>query len=216
MHDAHRGTDENRRHDGTGGDGADRSRTANLLGAAALAVTDLAVTGAAKAAGISTSGAAALVVLSASPGLSVTELGRRVGLSQPAAARMVDALQSGGLAERRRGSGRQVSVTATAAGARTARSVLAARGGPLGELVDVLDDEERETLDALLVRLLTRLHGEAGDADLLCRLCDRAGCVRGGAVCPVGRAEREARREARREGRPEGRRDGPRGGHSRE
>ncbi|MCH6163560.1 MarR family winged helix-turn-helix transcriptional regulator [Streptomyces marispadix] len=204
MHDAARGTDENRRHGGADGNSASRNRTANLLGAAALAVTDLAVTGAAKAAGVSTSAAAALVVLTASPGLSVTELGRRIGLSQPAAARMVDSLQSGGLAERRPGSGRQVSVTATAAGARTARAVLAARGGPLGEIVDVLGEKERETLDALLVRLLTRLYGEAGDADLLCRLCDRAGCVRGGAVCPVGRAEREAHRDGQRGGPPDG------------
>lgn len=72
------------------------ARTANLLGATALAVTDLALAGVARAAGTSTSGAAALVVLVASPGLSVTELGRRVGLSQPAAARMVDSLQAGG------------------------------------------------------------------------------------------------------------------------
>ncbi|SCK36295.1 MarR family winged helix-turn-helix transcriptional regulator [Streptomyces sp. WMMB 322] len=173
----------------------DSNRTANLLGATALAVTDLALTGATKAAGTSASGSAALVVLSASPGLSVTELGRRVGLSQPAAARMVDSLEAGGLVERRPGPGRWVSVTPTAAGTRTARTMLAARGTPLNQIVDVLDEAERERLDALLAKLLTRLYAEVGNADLLCRLCDREGCVHDGAVCPVGQAERDEQRE---------------------
>lgn len=180
----------------------DTNRTANLLGAAALAVTDLALTGATRAAGTSGSGAAALVMLSASPGLSVTELGRRVGLSQPAAARMVDSLEGGGLAERQQGPGRWVAVKPTAAGRRAARTMLAARGAPLTEALDVLDGEEREALDGLLAKLLTRIYAEVGNADLMCRLCDRAGCVRGGAVCPVGQAERDERA---------GGRDGPGG-----
>lgn len=168
----------------------DVNRTANLLGATALAVTDLALTGATKAAGVSASGAAALVALSAAPGLSVTELGRRVGLSQPAAARMVDSLQAGGLVERSQGPGRWVSVSATAAGRRTAEELLAARGGPLAEIVGTMEEKDRRALDALLFELLTRLYGKSGDASLMCRLCDRECCVHGGAVCPVGQAER--------------------------
>lgn len=194
----------------------DADRTANLLGATALAVTDLALSGATGAAGTSASGAAALVVLSAAPGLSVTELGRRVGLSQPAAARMVDSLESGGLVERRAGPGRWVSVQPTQAGLRTARTVLAARGAPLTGVVDVLEEDERRALDGLLAKLLTRLHGEVGNAERLCRLCDRAGCVRDAAVCPVGQAQREeqAREERAREEQAEcgGRCEEPDGG----
>lgn len=180
-------------------------RTANLLGATALAVTDLALTGASRAAGVSASGAAALVALSAAPGLSVTELGRRVGLSQSAAARMVDSLEAGGLLERRPGPGRWVAVHLTATGTRTAEGLLAARSAPLTELVAVLDEKEREELDGLLAKLLTRLYADVGSADLLCRLCDREVCVRG-AVCPVGEAERCAGRAGRDESEgPEGR-----------
>jgi len=51
------------------------TRTANLLGATALAVTDLSLGDATLAAAVSASGGAALVVLSAAPGLSVTEVG---------------------------------------------------------------------------------------------------------------------------------------------
>ena len=78
----------------------DSGRTANLLGATALTVTDVALAGVTGAAGVSPSGAAALVVLSAFHHLSVTDLGRRVDLTQFAAARMVDSLEADGLVER--------------------------------------------------------------------------------------------------------------------
>jgi MarR family transcriptional repressor of emrRAB len=165
-------------------------RVANLLGATALAVTDVALSETTSTAGVSASGAAALLALSASPGLSVTELGRRVGLSQPTAVRMVDSLESGGLVGRRRGEGRSVSVTLTNSGQRTARKLLAARGAPLTEIVAVLDEDEQIALAGLLSKLLTGLYEEIGNAYLICRLCDRKSCVRG-AVCPVGQAERD-------------------------
>jgi len=166
-------------------------RVANLLGATALAVTDLALTDATEAGGVSTSGAAAIVVLSASSaGLSVTELGKRVGLSQSAAARMVDSLEAKRMVARRTGPGRSVSVDLTPAGRRTGRALLAARAAPLNGAVAVLDEDEQETLAALLAKLLTGLYGEIGSAELLCRMCDRASCVRD-ATCPVGQAERD-------------------------
>lgn len=174
---------------------AGTARTANLLGATALAVTDVALAGAARTAGLSVSGASALVVLAGAArtaGLGVTELGRRVGLTQSAAARMVDSLTAAGHVERSPGPGRAVTVTVTGHGARTARELLAARDAPLADALSALDGAERDTLDRLLGTLLARLYGKAGDAERMCRLCDRACCVRD-AVCPVGQAEREAR-----------------------
>ncbi|WP_030613970.1 MarR family winged helix-turn-helix transcriptional regulator [Streptomyces sclerotialus] len=170
----------------------DAARTANLLGAVALAVTDRALTGATRGAGMSSSAAAALIVLKTAPGLGVTELGRRVGLTQSAAARMVDSLEADRLVERRPGAGRVVTVTLTAGGRRVARQLLDARGAPLAGVVAALDEDEQAALAQLLGKLLTRLYQESGDADRLCRLCDRASCVKG-AVCPVGQAERDAR-----------------------
>ncbi|WP_433463200.1 MarR family winged helix-turn-helix transcriptional regulator [Spirillospora sp. CA-128828] len=166
-------------------------RLGNLLGAASLAVTDLVVAGATDAGRVSTSGAAALIVLSAAPDLGVTELGRRVGLTQSAAARMVDGLQAAGLVRRRSGGGRVVHVRLTPKGEEAVRGMLAARGAPLAEVLTVLDDDERETLTGLLAKLLTRLYEEIGDSDVICRLCDRR-CCTAGAVCPVGQAERDA------------------------
>jgi MarR family transcriptional repressor of emrRAB len=170
----------------------DPARTANLLGVTALTVHDVALTGATRAAGVSASGAAALVVLSGAPELGVTELGRRVGLTQSAAARMVDSLAAAGLVERHPRPGRSVAVTPTPAGRRAAGELLAARGARLTELVGTLDEHEQETLAVLLGKLLTSLYDQVGDADLVCRLCDRTSCTTG-AVCPVGQAERDRR-----------------------
>jgi MarR family transcriptional repressor of emrRAB len=167
-----------------------QSRTANLLGAAALAVADMVLADAHRQAGVSASGAAALVVLSTSPGLSVTELGRRVGLSQSAAARMVDALEQRRLVTRQRDQGREVAVEPTVAGRRVARRLLETRGTGLAGLIGALSPREQEQLAGLLGKVLTRAYRDIGNADLLCRLCDRPSCV-AGAVCPVGQAERD-------------------------
>jgi DNA-binding MarR family transcriptional regulator len=141
-------------------------------------------------AGVSVSGAAALVVLAHAPGLSVTELGRRVGLSQPATARMVTSLEAAGLARRDPGAGRTVPVALTAAGERAVREVLTARAAGTEQVLAGLDEGERRVLTRLLERLLTQLYTEVGSAEVLCRLCDRVRCTHD-AVCPIGQAERD-------------------------
>lgn len=169
----------------------DIERTANLLGAASLAFTDLAADGAVRVRRLSTSSAAALASLFANPGLSVSELGRRVGLSQPAAARMVDALESDGLVERVPSTVNRRWVTArpTPQGERLARQLLEGRNAPLVEAVAKLDEGEQRTLAGLLEKMLVQLHEEVGQGQRICRLCDRERCTRS-APCPVGRAER--------------------------
>jgi DNA-binding MarR family transcriptional regulator len=166
------------------------SRLTNLLGAAALALSDLMLAQVRETGQVSVSGASALVVLTHAPGLGVTELGRRVGLSQPATARMVDSLEAAGLVRRGPGDGRTVSVTVTAAGERTVGEVLATREARLSSILAGLDEDDRAALARLLERLLTQLYGDVGSSELLCRLCDRARCTKG-AVCPVGQAERD-------------------------
>ena len=168
------------------------SRLANLLGAAALAVSDRMLARVRQTAGVSVSGASALVVLAHAPGLPVTELGRRVGLSQPATARMVASLETAGLARRGPGAGRTVPVSLTPAGERTVADLLAAREDSLGQVLATLDDADRDVLGTALERLLARLYRDVGSSELLCRLCDRACCV-DDAVCPVGQAERDER-----------------------
>lgn len=169
-------------------------RTANLLGAASLAVTDLLLGATTTAAATGPSGTAALVVLSKAPGLSATELGRRVGLTQSAATRMVDSLVSRGLVERRTSIGKWVAVHPTEQGRQAARAVLTTREDRVAGLLANLDDGERDTLTALLEKLLVAAYGENPDTFMLCRLCDRDSCADGRTThCPVGAADVEAR-----------------------
>lgn len=176
-------------------------RLANLLGATALNVADLVAGEQRNASDLGDSASAALLTLHEFPGLAVTTLGRYIGLSQPAAARMVDGLVQRGLVERRTGVGRAVAVHLTAAGGRAAARLLKDREGVLGPLVAGLDGRERAALEALLEKLLHAVYAGTGrtervpdDAlgELLCRLCDRAACVRDGAACPVTQAGKRA------------------------
>ncbi|MEU1784675.1 MarR family transcriptional regulator [Streptomyces sparsogenes] len=171
----------------------DTERVANLLGAAALAITDDLLTAPVAASSLSMSAAAALVVLHADPGVSVTQLGRRVGVTQSAAVRMVDGLERGGLVERRRSVGNWTGVHPTAKGRRTAEHLLTARTSRLAAALDALGQAEVRALGGLLEKLLDGLYHGCGDADRMCRLCDRAACTPDGVACPVGAADRAAR-----------------------
>ncbi len=162
------------------------SRLANLLGACGLAVADLTLRNVTTR--LSASGAAAVVVLASGP-VSGTELGRRVGLTQSAATRLVDTLVGAGLAERSSRAGRVVLVGLTPTGHRAAAELLAARESTLADVLSVLSADERTGLGGLLEKLLTRLYGDIGSADLRCRLRDRSACTTGG-HCPVGQAAR--------------------------
>lgn len=169
----------------------DLHRTANLLGAASLALTDLALSDATHARRLSTSSSAAMVSLHANPGLSVSELGRRVGLSQPAACRMVDSLEADGLVQRVQSSinRRWTTVQPTPEGDELTLQLLEGHNAPLAAIVEKLDDSDQQTLTGLLEKILTHLYNEVGEAQRICRLCDRDSCAQS-APCPVGQAER--------------------------
>jgi DNA-binding MarR family transcriptional regulator len=166
------------------------SRLANLLGAAVLNLSDRMTAAAAGAAGVSLSGTAALVVLAEFPGLGGTELGRRIGIGQPACARMLDQLEARGLVRRQAKTGRAVAVALTRAGREAAARALEARQDVLVSALRTVPD--RAALEPLLEQLLRGLHAEVRSGDLMCRLCDRPGCVAQQQTCPVGQAERRS------------------------
>ncbi|WIX85059.1 MarR family transcriptional regulator [Amycolatopsis sp. DG1A-15b] len=165
------------------------TRLANLLGAAVLNLSDRMTGAAAAAAGASLSGTAALVVLAEFPGLGGTELGQRIGLSQPACARMLDQLEARGLVRRQAKSGRAVGVRLTRAGRSAANRALEARQEVLAGALGAVSDPD--ALEPALAQLLRGLHAEVRSGDLMCRLCDRPGCVAQDRICPVGQAQRE-------------------------
>lgn len=166
-------------------------RTANLLGALSLALSDRLVDTVVETVGAGTSAPAALVTLLSEPGIGVTQLGGRIGLSQPAAARLVTGLVSEALVERCSTSdSRGVALHVTAHGRKKAQEAIAARQRMISEFISVLDPDEQKALTGAMEKLLTRLLNDDGRPFVLCRLCDRAICIADDNICPVGAAAR--------------------------
>jgi hypothetical protein len=76
-------------------------------------------------------------------------------------------------------------VKLTARGRRTARRLSAARLAVLDDALSVLSEEERETLDMLVSRVLVGLKRPAPPVRHMCRLCDATACGHADGHCPV-------------------------------
>jgi DNA-binding MarR family transcriptional regulator len=165
------------------------SRTANLLGALALAVADLIREATeARGDGLAATEPAALVTLAHYPGQSVLSLGRTLGLTHSGAVRLVDRMEQAGLVRRAAaGPGRTLALSLTGAGRAAAGRVLARRQEAVETLVGQLGAAELAAVDRLATRLLGGLTTDRGSARRLCRLCDEPVCT-GPAGCPVDRA----------------------------
>jgi len=164
-------------------------RTANLLGAAALLVSDAVLAGAAQEAGRSGAAGAALAWLAQEPGCGIEQLRRPLGLSQSATVRVVDALEADGLARRSPGAdARSVRVELTPAGRRVARAVLRRRSAVVDTALAALTGSERDDLTRLLEKMLGALTTDSDHAERVCRLCDWTSCP--DPQCPVGLAGR--------------------------
>lgn len=165
-------------------------RTANLLGALALAVTDRLDLALRTATGRPGSDTAALVILSTElTGASQDALGQVLALSQPGVARLVDRLAAAGLLERRPGrDGRTHALVLTPAGRETAAKALRARAETMRGLVDRLDAQDRARLGDVLARLLEMIAEDRSSAVRLCRLCDPDTCGHHDGRCPVTNA----------------------------
>jgi DNA-binding MarR family transcriptional regulator len=165
-------------------------RQANVLGALAQAITDQAAQAAAAAAGQSVSAAAALSALHHfldRPTLD--QLHQVLGLTPSGAVRLVDRLAEAGLVTRAAGGDRRSrSVVLTDAGRRAAGQVAAARAALLTSALDGLSPAERETLHALMSRIMANVvRGKEGGA-WICRLCDLGACGRASGHCPAANA----------------------------
>jgi DNA-binding MarR family transcriptional regulator len=160
--------------------GARSRRTANLVGALALALIDRMDVATAAATGLPRSQSTALVALANfAEGQPLGLLQRGLGLSQPAVARIIDRLEAGGLAVRDRGQaadGREVHARLTARGRRLVDRVLEARLDVIEEALADLPAGERRELTAAAERTLAELTIDADASRSLCRLCDSAAC----------------------------------------
>jgi MarR family transcriptional regulator, negative regulator of the multidrug operon emrRAB len=171
-------------------------RTANLLGALALAVVDR-VYEAAEEVGVGgPSASAAMTTLftyqdvapRALAVVNVERLRRVLGLSHSATVRLVDRLTEAGFIVRGSGDdGREVALHLTPAGRRAAKRILRERQRVLDRALGVLDFDERNQLSKTLERLLAAITYGRWDARNICRLCDHALC-HNNPSCPVAGA----------------------------
>lgn len=162
-------------------------RSANVLGALAVALVDRLSEATADAAGHSSSTAAALSALHQFLDDPSIDLLRQVlGLTSSGTVRLIDRLESEGYVARRPGiDGRSIAISLTPSGRRAATRVTAARAGVLDRSLDVLSPAEREALDKLSSKVLVGLMRGPGATRWICRLCDFRACGHDAGWCPV-------------------------------
>lgn len=157
-------------------------RTANLLGALALAVVDRIEAVARDVLDYAGETPAAVVVIGYGPGMSNDKLRRTLGLSHPGSVRLVDRLAAGGLVERRPGpTRREVALHLTERGEMARTELLRGRLVAVRSLLEPLAPAEQEALAAILHKALAALKTSEMDRYTLCRLCDDRVCSN----CPL-------------------------------
>jgi DNA-binding MarR family transcriptional regulator len=157
-------------------------RTTNLLGAAALAITDR--IGSVTRGLLSRSGeaAAAIIILGYVPGLSVEILRQVLDLSHPGTVRLIDRLEEDGLVERRKAAdGRAVALHLTPSGTKLREAVMDGRIDTLEAALEGLNPDERRVFGQLLAKVLTNLPDTEIAKHRICRLC----AVRLCSDCPI-------------------------------
>jgi DNA-binding MarR family transcriptional regulator len=164
-------------------------RLENLLGALAVALSDVIGSEVETATGHAGAMGAALATLAQEPGLGIEQLRVPLGRTQSATVRIVDQLVAEGYAERRAGrDSRSVAVVLTGKGNQAAARVLGSREDALTDALSALGPGERKTLTAALEKVLAAITTDRAHADHICRLCDLAACPE--KVCPVELAAR--------------------------
>ena len=173
--------------------GAELDRSANVLGALALAVADEVADVTAAAAGRADSAAAALAALvHFLDRPSVDQLRQVLGLTSSGTVRLVDRLAESGYVRREPGAdGRSTAITLTPAGHVAAEHVCRARAAVLDRVLAVLSPDDRAQLDVLAGKILVGMMRPPGAVRWICRLCDTGICRGSPGGCPVGNAARE-------------------------
>ena len=170
-------------------------RTANMLGALALALTDRMTEEVEIRAEHGAAAPAALVSVGIDPGLSVGALAQTIGLTHSSTVRLVDRLARDGLMERRDGpDGRSIGLYLTRRGINRRRAILKGRRQVVSEALAALPTNDQAALTSLVEALLDAITKDRHQANHICRLCDEDVCPE--ATCPVECAARRAETES--------------------
>jgi DNA-binding MarR family transcriptional regulator len=174
------------------------SRLINLVGAAALGLSDSTVGDVAFTNGLDASAAAALVgLLDLARSSSVQRLSQFIGVTHSGAVRLVNRLADAGLVERTPGTdARTLAVKLTRRGQTVARRIRGERHAAIEAALAGLTERERKALGAICdvvianltsARLAVRSDGGHPSGGALCRMCDPVGCGRPDGTCPAAR-----------------------------
>lgn len=157
---------------------ASSSRLINLLGALSIGAADRLHAAVASQEHVGSSAAAALTLILMHERLTIDGLARFLSLSHSGTSRLVERLRTLGYVHTGRGESdrRQSCLRLTPKGAEKARQILASREAALRDLILPLAGPERETLEALLDRMLRGLTRDAVQGARICRLCDTDAC----------------------------------------
>lgn len=157
-------------------------RTANLLGAVALAVSDRIMETARHILNHAGETPAALVVIGYGFGPSNEQLRHTLGLSHPGSVRLVDRLVTDGLVERRNGRDkRAIALHLTTEGAALRETLLRGRLAAIKQFLNPLTEGELGLLSGLLHKILSSMETSDLERCTLCRLCDSRVCSN----CPI-------------------------------
>jgi len=168
-------------------DSAALARTANLLGALALAVSDRLVEAVRFHPNQTDTAAAALHLIGAYGGCSNSELSQALRLSHPATVRLVDRLEEAGHVRAEPGRDRRsTALHLTASGRNLVRSTGQRRASVLIDVAAALSAAQRSQFDALSEVLLSVMTTSAVEGTAICRLCNDADCPP--QSCPVHQA----------------------------
>lgn len=159
------------------------SRSDNVVGALALALTDAMLREAQAQAPEPGPAAAALALLGHDPGMPIDRLHRSLGLSHSGAVRLVDRLVRDGLVVREPSplDGRAVALRLTPTGETTCQAVIAARDSAITQALAPLTTQERQMFGTLAEKVLRGFVVDLDHAYSVCRLCAYEACTE----CPV-------------------------------
>lgn len=164
----------------------------NSLGAVSLAIGDGVRRAMLGETDLDESALTALVTIDANPGGSVSELAQILQVSHSGAVRMSKRLQGQGLIFQQTGRDpRTVELFSTREGREHLVPVLRSRRVFLEEVLDELDEGERQQLRALLTTIARRLAPTEVAAQRACRMCQTQACSV--LDCPIGTARTRAR-----------------------
>lgn len=162
------------------------NRTANILGALAIALNDRIVSETGAVSGMSPSSASALIQVYFYPGISVEQLKNQIGLSHSASVRVVDLLEDSGHVERRRiteTDARVISLFITDKGRDLALQILDLRNNITRKIVVELPPDDQSHLERIVIALISKLVRPGLEQELVCRFCDLSSCPQ--ETCPM-------------------------------